>query len=258
MEDENLQNQIDPQVPPVEPISKTDAMVGVFTEPGNTYTAIGQTKDVYYWTFPILVCMVLGLIAAFIGQSDPQLFGDMMAKQKQKMHEKMDEQVKAGKISKEDAQKQIEASEKFMDPNSMLFKLIAYVFATVGVGVMFIIISLLYFIGFKIFKSPAGFGDAMNVVGLAMLISSVGGILAMVLSVVMGHLTSIGLGLVLKEENIGEKMFKLITALDVFAIWEHAVLAIGVSKVGKVSMAQGYTLVFGLWFLWLAISIFVF
>jgi len=258
MEEENLQNQSDMQLPEVEPISKTDAMVGVFTEPGNTYEAIAQTKGVYYWVFPILICIVLGLISAFIGQSDKQLFGDMMDKQKKKMHEKMDEQVKAGKMTQEQAQQQIEATEKFMDPNGIFFKIMAYVGASVGIAIMFILVSLLYFIGLKIFKSQAGFADAMNVVGLAMLISSIGGLLAMVLSVVMGHFTSVGLGLILKEENVGEKVYKLATSLDVFTIWEHVIYAIGLSKVGRISMGQSYGLVFGIWFIWMAVSIFVF
>lgn len=258
MEEENLQNQNDINIPETEPISKTDAMVGVFTEPGNTYSEIAKTKDVYYWLYPILICIVLGLISAFIGQSDQQLFGDMMNKQKKKMREKMDEQVKAGKMSQEEAQKQIEASEKFMDPNGIFFKLMAYVGASIGVCIIFILVSLLYFLGLKIFKSPAGFGDAMNVVGLAMLISSIGGLLAMVLSVVMGRFVSIGAGLFLREENVGEKMYKVATTFDIFAIWEHVVFAIGLSKVGRISMAQSYSLVFGIWAIWIIVSTFVF
>ncbi len=258
MEDENLQNQLDSQVPMVEPISKTDAIVGVFTEPANTYEAIAQTKDVYYWLYPILICVVLGLISAFIGQSDKQLFGDMMDKQKKKMHEKMDEQVKSGKLTQDQANQQIEQTEKFMDPNGIFFKLMAYVGASVGIVIFFILVSLLYFVGLKIFKSPAGFGDAMNVVGLGMLISSIGGLLAMVLSVVMGHFVSVGAGLVLKEEAVGEKMYKLATSLDVFAIWEHVIFSIGLSKIGRISMAQSYGLVFGLWIIWIAVSTFVF
>lgn len=209
MEEENLQNQNDIQAPDTEPISKTDALVGIFTEPGNTYEAVAQTKGVYYWTYPILICILLGLISAFIGQTDAQLFGDMMSKQKKKMHEKMDEQVKAGKLTQEQAQEQIAASEKFMDPNGIFFKLMAYVGASVGVVIIFIFVSLLYFVGLKIFKSQAGFADAMNVVGLGMLISSIGGLLAMVLSVVMGHFTSIFGRTILKEENVGEKSIQV-------------------------------------------------
>jgi len=258
MEDENLQNQKEIQAPQVEPISKTDAIVGVFTEPGNTFEAIGQTKEVYYWIYPLIICVVLGLISSFIGQSDAQLFSDMMSKQKKKMREKMDEQVKAGKMSQEDAQKSIEQSEKMMDPNGTFFKLIAYAGASFGVLIMFVLVTLLYFVGLKIFKSPAGFGDAMNVVGLGLLISSIGGLLAIVLSVVMGHFTSVGLGLILKEENVGEKMYKLATSFDVFAIWEHIIFAIGLSKVGRISAGQSYGLVFGLWIIWIAVSVFVF
>lgn len=258
MEEENLQAQNDMQTPEIEPISKTDAIVGVFTEPSNTYEAIAQTKDTYYWLYPILICVVLGLISAFIGQSDKQLFGDMMDKQKKKMHEKMDEQVKAGKMTQDQANQQIEQTEKFMDPNGIFFKLMAYVGASVGIVIFFILCSLLYFLGLKIFKSPAGFGDAMNVVGLGMLISSIGGLLAMVLSVVMGHFVSVGAGLVLKEDAVGEKMYKLATSLDIFAIWEHVIFAIGLSKIGRISMGQSYGLVFGLWIIWIVVSTFVF
>ena len=257
MEEENLQNQNDMQAPETEPISKTDAMVGVFTEPGNTFESIAATKG-NYWLFPILVCLVLGLIASVIVQSDPQLLGGMMDKQKKKMQEGYEQQIKEGKKTQEQAQQEMEAASKFMDPNGTLFKVMAYAGPTVGVFVMFIIISLLYFLGLKIFKSTAAFTDVMNVVGLGMLISSIGGLVAMVLSVVMGHLTSVGAGLFLKEENVGEKMYKLATSFDIFAIWEHVVYSIGLSKVGRISMGQSYTLVFGLWIIWILVSTFVF
>jgi hypothetical protein len=257
MSEENLQNQNEIQQPGVEPISKTDAMVGIFTEPGNTFEAIGQTKQ-SYWVLPLVICVVLGLIAAIIGQLDPQLFGAMMDKQKKKMQEKFDEQVKEGKMTKEEAQQSMEQSTKFMDPNGTFFKIIAYAGSTIGVIVMFFIGSLLYFIGFKIFRSEAGFIEAMNVVALSTIISAIGGLLAIVLSVVMGHLVSVGPGLLVTEESVGEKMNKFLTALDIFAIWAHVVAAIGISKVGRISAGASYGFVFGLWIVWILISTFVF
>lgn len=257
MQEENPQNQDDALSPAIEPISKTDALVGVFTEPGKTFEAIGQSKG-NYWLMPILICVVLGLLSSIIAQMDPQLLGAMMDKQKTKMREKLEQEVKEGKMTQEQAQQTMEQSTKFMDPNSGLFKLMAYAGSTFGIFIIFLLISLLYFVGLKIFKSQAGFIEAMNVVSLGMIISSIGGLIAIVLSVVMGHLVSVGAGLFLTEQSAGEKAYKVATSLDVFAIWEHIVYAIGLSKVGRIPTGASYGLVFGLWIIWILVSAFVF
>ena len=240
-----------------EPISKTDAMVGVFTEPGNTYESIAAVKG-NYWVLPIVIAIVVGIIAVFIGQMDPQLFGDMMSKQRKKMEEKFQEQVKEGSMTQEQAQQSMEQSAKFMDPNGVFFKLIAFGGSIIGTFMIFIILSLLYLLGLKIFKAQFEFTNILNVVGLAMLISAIGGLIAIVLSVIMGQLTGVGLGLILKEEAVGEKMYALITKLDVFTIWFYAVISIGLSKIARIPMAKSVSLVFGIWIIYILVTTFVF
>jgi len=257
MEDQNIPNESGMPEHSIEPISKTDAMVGVFTEPGNTFANIAAVKG-NYWLMPIIISVVIGIIAVFIGQMDPQLFGDMMSKQRKKMVEKMDEQVKEGKMTQEQAQQSIEQSEKFMNPEGIFFKLIAFGGSIIGTFMILIVLSLLYLLGLKIFKAQFDFINILNVVGLAMLISAIGGLIAIVLSILVGHLTGVGLGLILKEESVGEKMYGLITKLDVFTIWFYTVISIGLSKVARVPMAKSATLVFGIWVVYILITTFVF
>jgi len=145
-----------------------------------------------------------------------------------------------------------------MDPNGLLFKAIAFGGSIIGQFMILILLSLVYLLGLKIFKAQFEFINILNVVGLAMLISAIGGLVAIVLSVIMGHLTSVGLGLFLTEEAAGEKMYGLLTKLDVFTIWFYTVISIGLSKIARIPMSKSITLVFGVWIIYVVVTTFVF
>lgn len=245
-------------LPDNEAISKTDAMIGVITEPGNTYEEVAKTEGKNYWILPILIGVILGLIGSFIFMSNNELKSSVMDKQRQKMEEKMNENVKSGKMSEADKEKAIEQSSKFMDPNGMFFKLIGYGGAILGPFILLFISSVFYLIGLKIFKADFVFSNVLNVVGLAYIIAAIGGIIGIVLSVVMGKMVSPGLSLVLKEEMVGLKMFTLLSKVDIFTIWEHIVIMIGLAKIGKIETMKAGIIVFGIWFIFIAVSVFVF
>lgn len=251
-------NQEDNIIPDNEAISKTDAMIGVITEPSNTYEEVAKTEGRNYWILPLLIGVVLGLIGSFIFMSNNELMSSVMDKQKQKMEKQMDEKVNKGEMSASDKEKAIEQGGKFMDPKGMFFKLIAFGGALVGPFILLFVPSVFYLIGLKIFKADFVFSNILNVVGLAYIIAAIGGILGIVLSVVMGTMVSPGLALVLKEEMVGPKVFALVSKIDLFAIWEHIVIMIGLAKIGKIPTAKSAILVFGIWFIYIAISVLVF
>ncbi len=245
-------------IPDNEVISKTDAMIGVITEPSNTYEEVAKTEGRNYWILPILIGVVLGLIGSFIFMSNNELMSSVMDKQKQKMEKQMDEKVKKGEMSAADKEKAVEQSAKFMDPKGMFFKLIGFGGALVGPFILLFVPSVFYLIGLKIFKADFVFSNILNVVGLAYIIAAIGGILGIVLSVVMGTMVSPGLALVLKEEMVGPKVFALVSKIDLFTIWEHIVIMIGLAKIGKIPTSKSAILVFGIWFIYIAISVLVF
>ncbi len=245
MQEENLQNQNDMLTPSTEPISKTDAMVGVFTEPGNTFKRVSETKGVSFWLIPVLICIVLGLIAAFVMNTDPQLTREIREKADKKMNEQFEENLKSGKMTQADVESAKNISYK-----------IAAIASWVGPAIFpflsLLVMSLIYFIILKIFRSPIEFTSVMNVVGLSMIIGSIGGLLAIVLSVVMGHLVSVSPGIFLSESNVGVKLHTLISHFDVFTIWGLIVTIIGISKVSRSSMGIASVVVLIPWAIWIA------
>lgn len=237
-----------------EQLSNADAMSGIFTEPGETYETIANTPKKNYWIIPVLIAVVIGLISTFLFMQDAELVNKTMEKQKEKMREKFQESVNQGKMTQEDSEKAMES----MNPKGMMFKVFGFGGAIVGPFLILLLLSVFYLIALKIMKAQFDFTNILNVVGLAMLISGIGSLVAVVISILKGNLTSVGPGLLFSEESAGQKVYALLTKIDLFSIWFYAVIAIGLSKIGRVSIAKTAAVVFGLWIVYILVSSFVF
>lgn len=237
-----------------EELSKTEAMAGVFTAPGETYETIAGTPKKNYWLLPLLICVIAALISAFLFMQDNELANKTMDKQKEKMRARMEQNVKDGKMTQEDVNK---AMEK-MNPQGTIFKLFGYGGAIVGTFLILFILSIIYFVILKIMKAHVDFGNILNVVGLAMLITAIGSLLSIVASILKGDTVSIGLGLILSEKTVGEKLYALLNKLDIFSIWFYVTVAIGLSKVAGIDMVKSASIVFGIFILYAVITSIVF
>ena len=239
-------------------LTQLDAVSGIFTEPGNTFETMAKFPKKNYWLLPALILVVTSIISSFLFLTDAELVGKMMDKQKMKMRESMQEKVKSGKMSQEDANKGMEQAEKFMDPNGLFFKITGVAGAVVSPFIMLFVLSVIYMLFLKMMKANFEFTNVLNVVGLFLVISAIGSVLAIVLSIIIGEFNSIGLSLVLKADTVGETFHALLLKLDVFSIWFYILVAIGLVKIAKIKPAVSYSLVFGLWIVWLVVSTFVF
>ena len=241
MEEENLQNSTEEtgfSPEPPEELSSTDAMVGVITQPGDTYSSIGQGSVKKYWLMPVLVFIIINLISTFIIFSDPEILSKKMDDQLEQTKEKLDESVKKGDMSKEEADQSLEMTKKFMNPESPVTQGIGYLFSVIGPFFVLFLLSLIYFIGLKIFKSGAGYSDMLNVVGLAFIISAIQQLITAVLSILMGEVSTLSLGLILSADTVGNGLNSFLNALDVFSIWFYIVISIGLTRIGKISSGQ--------------------
>ncbi len=256
MDEENLQNDRENSnliTEPYEELSSTDVMVGVFTEPGETYESIGQGSTRKYWPLPTIIFAVLYLIATFIVFSDAQIMGDKMETELKKAQEKIQEQVNAGKMSQEQGNEAMEMQEKMMDPTSPFFQIMAYGWAIIGPFVILFLMGLLYFIGLKVFKSTASYSDVLNAIGPAFLISGLQQVITAVLSIVLGRLTTIGAALFMQPDSQGA-LYTILFSIDLFSIWFYVVVSIGLMKIGRIKPGQAYGLTFGLWIIWVLLT----
>lgn len=239
-------------------LSQMDAISGIFTEPGNTFDTIAKYPKRNFWLLPVIILVVTSVVSSFLFFSDAELVGKMMDKQKQQLRERMQESVKDGKMSQEQANDAIEKAEKFMDPKGLFFKITGFAGAVIAPFLMLFVLSVIYMLFLKMFKANFEFTNILNVVGLSMIVSAIGSVLAIVISIIMGDLNSIGLSLVLKADTVGETLHALLMKLDVFSIWFYILISIGLVRVAKVKSAISYLIVFGLWIIWLAVTTFVF
>ena len=252
MEEQNIISE-EPQE-----LSQMDAISGVFTEPGNTFESIAKFPKRNFWLLPVIILVVTSIVSSFLFFSDAELVSKMMDKQKQQLRERMQESVKNGKMSQEQANDAIEKAEKFMDPNGLFFKITGFAGAVVAPFLMLFVLSVIYMLLLKMFKANFEFMNILNVVGLSLIVSAIGSIIAIVLSIVMGDLNSVGLTLILKADTVGETLHALLMKLDVFTIWFYILVAIGLVRVAKIKPVISYSIVFGLWVIWLVITTFVF
>lgn len=237
-----------------EQLSNTEAMTGVLIAPGETYETIVTTPKKNYWLLPVMIFVVINLISTFLFISDTELLNKTMDKQKAVMLEQFSKDVKEGNMTQEQSEKAMES----MNPSGILFKIITFGGAVIGPFIMLLLLGVVYLIGLKVLKAHVDFTNILNVVGLALIIVAVGNLLSVVISILRGDLSSIGLGLLMSEESVGKKVYALVSKLDIFSIWFYAVVSIGLSKTGRIDFSKSATLVFGVYIIYVMLTAFLF
>lgn len=169
----------------------------------------------------------------------------------EKTRTKLEEQIKSGEITREQADQALEMQKKFTNPESILFKITSYASSTIFVIAVFFVLSLALFIGMKIFKSDMSFQNILNVVGSASIITAIGGIVSIAISLMLGEIKTISPALLINKSSAGDIGYSILSSIDAFTIWAYVVISIGLVKIGNISTGKSYGLVFGLWIVWL-------
>ena len=214
-------------------LSFIDAISGTVMSPGETFETIVAAPKKNYWLISILICLVLGLISSFLFLNDNELVDKIMDKQKEKLHQSMEERVKSGQMSREEANIAIEQAEKFMNPEGIFFKISAMGGSAIMPFLTMLVFSLIGIIIIKIFKGNFIYLNLLNVISLSMIIAAAGDLINMFLSVLTGDLTSVGLAPLMKSSGIPDSINAALINLNVFKIWSLVVMSIGIAKVGK-------------------------
>ena len=242
--DQNSDNVSGESEAPVETeLSHTDKMVGILSEPSNTYEATAKfpprTKD---WFLPLLFVVILSIASQFILFSNPEIKYQIV----QKQSEAIQKAVEDGKITQEQADKQIQ----FMSGSFM--SIISSVSTLIFVPLMFFIVTLIFFLASKFgLKGDGTYSSALVANGLSIYILIIHLILATVVGIVMGKLIrDLSLTSLLGMDKTSFVGW-LLSFVDVLTIWGFAVLSIGLAKMFKAASTMKYfIMVFGLWIIW--------
>jgi hypothetical protein len=135
----------------------------------------------------------------------------------------------------------------------------------IGLVVAMVAVTLFFFLGGLILwltskfalKAPIGYGKTLEFYGISNWIGLLGGIITLLLMFAFGSIYARpGLSLaVLSSFDPFNTLHKYLAAVEVFALWQTAVIGIALSRVSGKSLGLGIGVAFVLWIIYVAARI---
>ena len=212
-------------------------IAGVFSSPTETFQAV-ESKPA--WWLPFVIVVIIA-IAAQLWLMDISM-KDQMAKIALRV----------------ESQEQLDIIQQRMQGPVKYFGLIA---APIMILIIWVITAALLILASNpILGGQASFGKIMGVVAWSSLVTSLGGILKSVLIHIQGTSqgVSTSLAALLPVPPLGKTpsaLYAFLSNLDPFVIWQIILWGIGLTVVAKLDLKKGYTGAFGVWILWIIVSV---
>lgn len=232
-----------PEVSPAAPASLVSRLTNIFVAPGEVFESVKAAPHAAAnWLVPALLFILVGWVGAwliFSQDSIKQQLSDITSKA-------IDKQIEKGKIPKEQAEMARQNAEKFGGVGA---KIGAYAvpvlaaFATPFWGGL-----LIWLVGAKALKGGFSYMKAVEVAGLANMISVLEAVVRTLLIVGTGNLyASPSLVLLLKDFDPQDPLVSILAAVNVMTFWLLAVRSIGVARLSGASFAKAAVWMFGIW-----------
>jgi hypothetical protein len=124
-------------------------------------------------------------------------------------------------------------------------------------AIFFGVSLLLWLAGKYMMAMPGGYKKMLEVFGLASLIGVLGSIITLLLMNVMNsfYASPSGALLVLDSFDSANKMHRLLSSLNIFTVWEMAIVGLGMSRISGKSVGTGMGISLGLWAVWTVCSV---
>jgi mannitol-specific phosphotransferase system IIBC component len=243
-----------PPSPKVPTMSLAARLLNVFAIPGDVFEEIKAAPHAAAnWLVPALIASVVGAVSAFLMFSQPTIQQQLREKQEQMM----EQQVKAGKMTRAQADQAMSVAQKVTGPTMMkifgAFGAVASSFARVFWWALVLWLLSRWFL-----KIPISYLKATEVAGLAGMIATLGAIVTLLLIVNLGKLFSTpSLALTIGDFDEKNKSHLLLGAVNVFNFWLIGVLASGLGRLAGVPFARAAFLLLGYWIAWSLALIFI-
>ena len=232
--------------------SLVNAITDVYTSPSEVFKALKNTASAPgLWVVPMIVSVVMAILMIYIIATNETLRGQVIDQQRAAIQKLVEE----NKMTQENADLQMDRMEK---SGTGIFIAFGSVTATIAVVVGFFIAALfLWLAGKVVLKSTEGYGKHLELFGISSWIGILGGIITLFMIVGLNSLAaspSAALAVLGNYESTNH-FHKVLSALNIFSIWQVAIVGIGLSKLSDKSTGLGMSLAFVLWILWVAVSI---
>lgn len=224
--------------------------MNVFATPGEVFDEVKSAPvSVLNWLVPAFLFAVVGAISVVIVFSQPNIQQQMREKMHEQQAKAIQEKVKAGKISQADADKALALMDRFVGPT--ILKISGAVGAVFAAFIQVLWWAfILWLLGRWCFKTQVGYGKSMEVAGLAVMISILGSIVSLLLTVSLDRVgAGPNLALVVKDFDLTRKSHLFMGAANLFSFWMVAVISSGLARLVGVPWVRAALPVFAYWFL---------
>ena len=226
-------------------------LMNVFAVPSEVFEEVkASAHSAGNWLVPALVSSVVGVISVLIVLSQPAIQQQLREQQDQAIEKRLDKMVKAGQITRQQADQQKDVAAKFMGPTVM--KISGAIAATFwSFARVFLWALVLWLLGMWLLKVRFGYLKALEIAGLAGMIGVLGTLVKLLLQVNLSNLASSpSLAIAVKNFDAQNPWHLVLAGLNVFDLWELVVMALGLARLAGVPLARAAFPVFGVWMIW--------
>ncbi len=239
-------------------LSHTDKLVGLFTEPGKTFSEMAKyPPKASDWAIPVIILIVLAILSNILMMSNPLIKQSIIEKQMEATEKVLQDQVDSGNMTQEQADAQLEGTRDFMENQMGGFVIIQYVATLVFIFIHFFIVTLVFFLIAKfLLKGDGTYQSSMVAFGMPYYIGVIGIVVMVILAMLMNKLfdgVSVAAFLDSDKTTIGGF---LLSKVDIFSIWFYSIVSIAYAKMFKSGSSGIYfAMIYGMW---LGFSILIF
>ena len=236
-----------PAAPQPPAMSLAARLLNVFAIPGEVFTVVKTSRfRVGNWLLPALLSAAVGVFTVIVIMSQPSVQRQVRERVDQQA-KAVEQQVKAGKMTRADAN-QVQAATRVVTDPATLKTLGCTIAVLIGVVRVFWWAFILWLLGRLFLKVQFGYLKALEVAGLALMISVLGGIVMLLLTVNLTKMFGApGLALVVADFEAARKSYLLLGAANLFSFWLVGVLSVGLAKLAGVPFLRAAWFVFAVW-----------
>jgi hypothetical protein len=243
MEQPQLTPEAPPEVPPPPAMSLGGRLLNVLATPGDVFEEVKAAPETTAnWLVPALILIVVSWAAAAVIFSQPSIKQQLSEITEQAIQRQID----SARLSEQQGDQARAMGEKWAGLSSQIGAALAPVVA--GFVTPFLWGLIVWLLGAQFFKGHFPYMKAVEVVGLANMISVLDVIVRTLLIVGLGNLyASPGPVLLVKQFDPQNTVHTVLGAVNVITLWLLAVRAIGLARLSGASFAKAAVWVFGIW-----------
>lgn len=220
-------------------------LTNIYAAPSEVFEAVkAGPATAANWIVPLIISVAVGIVFVMVVFSQPKIIQGMRDAQDKKFQE----MVASGKLTQQQADAASAATEKWMGPS--VLKVIGIISAAfIATAILFFRSLVLWLIGNHALHGSFNYMKAVEVTGLTMMISALGGLVSMLLSVIFGTMgLTPGPVLLVSHFDPANKVHAILAALDVMSLWYLGVLSLGLAKLSQAKFFKAAIWIFVFWY----------